>query len=159
MEEVEKTIDKMLRRRGHEPESDHWDMAAQGGYLRQDLNSQSCIQIEGRIINSEVASGVGESCSLVTSVEDQGTWKEGPWEKGVYQRKGSGSFSSLPAHGDHGLGARLVTGCTSGACASWNLHGEESFPCTELSKGPRARSPRLGQLREPHGAQPHTRAR
>lgn len=32
IDEVEITIDKMLKRRGHEPESDHWNMAAQGGY-------------------------------------------------------------------------------------------------------------------------------
>lgn len=54
--------------------------------------------------------------------------------------KGQDPFSSLPAHGDQGLGSRFVTGCTSSACVSWNLHGEESFPCTELSKGPGARS-------------------
>lgn len=46
--------------------------------------------------------------------------------------KGQDPFSSLPAHGDQGLGARLVTSCTSSACVSWNLRGEESFLCTEL---------------------------
>lgn len=54
--------------------------------------------------------------------------------------KGQDPFSSLPAHEDQGLRARLVTGCTNSAYVSWNLYGEESFSCTELSKGPGARS-------------------
>lgn len=70
--------------------------------------------------------------------------------------KGQDPFSTLPAHGNQGLDARLVTGCTSSACVSWNLHGEESFPCT-LSKEPGARS-LWTQLRELHGAQQHARA-
>lgn len=69
--------------------------------------------------------------------------------------KGQDPFSSLPAHGDQDLGARLVTGCTSSACIFWNLHGGESFPCTEL-RVLESDLPRLGQLLEPHSARPHT---
>lgn len=71
---------------------------------RQEPGSHSCTQVEGQIINSEVASGVGdrfkegfrEGCSLDTSDEYQGIWKEGPWEKGVYQRKVRARILSPP---------------------------------------------------------------
>lgn len=104
MEEVLITIGKMLKRRGHEPESHHWNMAAQGGYQGKTRALRVALKLRDRSFSSEVASnvgdrlkeGFGESCSLDTSDEDQGIWKEGPWEKGVYQRKVRARILSPP---------------------------------------------------------------
>lgn len=103
-EEVERTIVKMLRRRGHELGSHPQGRGSPENISRQGLGSQSCSYIEGGVISSEVTSGItdrpkealGQSCSLSCSDEDKGIWKEGPWKKGVHQKRVRASIRSPP---------------------------------------------------------------
>lgn len=124
MEEVERTIGKMLMRA-----------------LR--------VAVEEGIINCEVASCVEDrpteslrdSCGQESSDEDQGLGRKGPRRKESYQRaRATGSVLLLVCPRRPGSRRQAHTSCIRSTCVSWNLRKGESFPCTELGKGPGARS-------------------